>query len=324
MQEIEQKFREFTLHLKAQNFTEATIQTRAGCLRFFLGYCRKEKVSSLNQVTSLFMESYMRYLHAYRKTDGAELSTARKRNLLITLNIFFEYLWDKQEILINPMDKIRLMKKERNLPKSIFSRKEIVRILNAPDTLRYSGLRDRAILELLYSTGLRAHELISLKIYDIDQTKQTVFVRKGKMQKDRFVPLGNRALRWVRSYITFARKNYQSFVESDVLFLDLYGKPLRAHTLDRLILKYKNQAKVTKRGKSHVFRHAMATHMLEGGADVRYVQEMLGHASVETTQVYTHVAQNELREKYRAIETKLYAGKEALADLRRAESRRVG
>lgn len=315
MQEVEQKFQEFTLHLRAQNFTEATIQTRAGCMRFFVAYCKKEKVPSLTQITSAFMESYVRHLHSYRQKNGAEFSTARKRNLLISLNIFFEYLWDRQEILINPMDKILLMKKERNLPKSIFSRKEIVRILNAPDTLRYSGLRDRAILELLYATGLRANELISLKIYDIDQAKQTVFVRKGKMQKDRFVPLGNRALKWVRSYITFARKNYQSFVESDVLFLDLYGKPVKPHTLDRLILKYKNQAKVTKRGKSHTFRHAMATHMLEGGADVRYVQEMLGHSSVETTQIYTHVAQNELRAKYRAIEHSLYLQPQVMANV---------
>ena len=168
-------------------------------------------------------------------------------------------------------------------------------MLARPDVSLPEGLRDRAMLELLYSTGLRRAELAGLLLFDVDATRGTVFVREGKGRKDRVVPVGERALAWTLKYLEEARPKLAGARDEGVLFLGDAGEGLHVDYLTQRVRQYVVAAGLEKPGACHLFRHSMATAMLEGGADVRFVQEMLGHVSLETTQLYTRVTVEKLK-----------------------------
>ena len=184
---------------------------------------------------------------------------------------------------------------DRRLPEATLSAAEMTSILSRPDVKRPLGLRDRAVLEVFYSCGLRRSELIDLRMRDIDFDRGTVFVRYGKGGKDRYVPIGERALFWLRLYVELARPGFDPDGHTDVLFLSSVGTPLCPDWLSRKVRRYLASAGVHKKGSCHLLRHSVATLMLEGGADIRYVAEMLGHARLETTQRYTRVSIDSLR-----------------------------
>jgi integrase/recombinase XerD len=172
-------------------------------------------------------------------------------------------------------------------------------VLNQPDVDTPWGLRDRAILETLYSTGIRRMELTRLTLYDVDLCAGTVMVRLGKGAKDRLIPIGRRACAWVARYVEEVRP--QLAVRSDelALFLTDYGEPFEKNRLGDLVRRYMRHAGMAH-GSCHAFRHAMATHMLENGADIRFIQAMLGHSELTTTQIYTQVSIGKLKEIHAA------------------------
>ena len=165
--------------------------------------------------------------------------------------------------------------------------------INQPDTTTPEGLRDRAILEVLYSSGIRRSELIRLKLYEVDTVRGTLMIRQGKGRKDRFIPLGARACAWVSRYLAEVRPELLAG-DSDVLFLTDYGEPFEKNRLSDQVTRHMRAAGIAQ-GACHAFRHAMATHMLEAGADIRYIQAILGHSELNTTQIYTHVAIGKLQ-----------------------------
>jgi integrase/recombinase XerD len=169
-------------------------------------------------------------------------------------------------------------------------------VLIQPDLETEKGLRDRALLEVLYSTGIRRQEVINLCLQDINTASGVLFIRQGKGKKDRFVPIGERALQWIEKYKTEVRPYHQLPSSPDNLFLDEIGKALDPHKVSRAVKKYVKQAAIDKVGSCHLFRHTMATLMLENGADIRFIQQMLGHAQISTTEIYTHVAIHKLKE----------------------------
>ena len=199
-------------------------------------------------------------------------------------------------ILHNPASELELPRTGFRLPKAVLSIEEVERVLAQPDIHDVLGLRDRAILETLYSTGMRRLELANLKLHDLDLERGTIFINQGKGQKDRMIPIGERAAQWVAKYLE-AR---QDAVSSDTVFLSNAGEPFSLDHLSDLVRTYVDAAQIGKRGACHMFRHTMATLMLEGGADIRYIQAMLGHADLKTTQIYTHVAIRQLQEIHRA------------------------
>ena len=180
-------------------------------------------------------------------------------------------------------------KAEHRLPEATLSAEEAEAVLQGPDVTTVLGVRDRAILEVLYSTAIRRAELIGLRIWDVDHARGTVFVGQGKGARDRHVPIGARALLWVSRYFDLVRPKLVA-KETDVLFLSASGEPLCADWLSRTTKAYIAAGAPTKRGSCHLFRHTAATLMLEGGADIRYVSEMLGHAKLDTTALYTRVS----------------------------------
>lgn len=161
------------------------------------------------------------------------------------------------------------------------------------------GLRDRALLETLYATGLRRMEAAGVGVYDVDLQRGTLWVRQGKGGRQRVVPLGERAVAWLDKYLSEARPQLLA-TDTQALFLTDYGEPMRADHVSARVKRYMRFAGVDKVGATHLLRHACATHMLEGGADIRFIQEMLGHANLETTEIYTHVSIDKLIAVHRA------------------------
>lgn len=189
-----------------------------------------------------------------------------------------------------------LPKVERRLPKHVLSGGEVEKILAQPDLTRPRGVRDRAILETFYSTGIRRRELARIKLVDLDLERGTVMVRQGKGRKDRMIPIGERAAAWIEKYAREVRPTYAIEPDDGTLFLSQCGGPLSVHNLSSLVARYVEKNEIGKKGGCHLFRHAMATLMLEGGADIRFIQQMLGHVKLDTTEIYTHVSIKKLKE----------------------------
>jgi integrase/recombinase XerD len=162
------------------------------------------------------------------------------------------------------------------------------------------GIRDRAMIETLYATGIRSFECTNLTIYDVDTIQGTLMVREGKGKKDRLLPIGEHACAWIDKYATEVRPRFLVDANEQTLFLSYRGEPLTNTTLGMIVRGYFQQVGITKLGACHLFRHAMATAMLDNGADIRHVQVMLGHSKIDTTAIYTHVSLAKLREVYTA------------------------
>jgi integrase/recombinase XerD len=203
-------------------------------------------------------------------------------------------------ILHNPASELELPRLGIRLPKAVLTASEAEQVMQQTRIHDPLGLRDRAILETLYSTGMRRLELVNLTLWDLDLERATVAIRQGKGKKDRIIPLGDRTALWVQKYLEESRPQLASEPYDKTVFLSNAGEPLSLDYLTEMVRGYVDAADVGKRGACHLFRHTMATLMLEGGADIRFIQAMLGHADLKTTQIYTHVAIRQLQEIHRA------------------------
>ena len=212
---------------------------------------------------------------------------------------FFRWLTQYNHILFNPASELALPKMEKRLPKHVLTAKEAEQVIGLPDVSTVTGIRDRAVLEVLYSTGIRRSEPAHLGLYDLDAERGTLMVRQGKNKKDRMVPIGERAIAWCEKYRLEARPQLTVDPNDITLFLNRHGKPFTPKRLSELVHQYVKDAAVGKEGSCHLFRHTMATLMLENGADIRYIQHMLGHTDLSTTQIYTQVSIESLRAVHR-------------------------
>jgi integrase/recombinase XerD len=204
-------------------------------------------------------------------------------------------------ILYNPASDIELPRVEQRLPKHVLTASEADQVINQPNVNDPHGLRDRAILEVFYSCGIRRMEMIGLAPYDLDVERGVLMVRQGKGKKDRVIPIGDRAVAWVERYLVEVRPGLLVGDRSGhALFLNDHGSPFSPEGMTELVRQYVTAADIGKRGSCHLFRHTMATLMLENGADIRYIQQMLGHVKLETTQVYTQVSIRKLKEIHTA------------------------
>lgn len=199
----------------------------------------------------------------------------------------------------DPAAELELPRIGYKLP-NVMNREEAERVLSQPNVREPLGIRDRAMLEILYSSGLRRMELLYLKLYDVDQKHGLVTVRQGKGRRDRVVPIGERALAWLELYLNGLRAKIVRKPDNGIVFLTSNGVPFTPNHLSWLAGQYVKLAGIGKGGACHIFRHTMATLMLEGGADIRYIQAMLGHVRLDTTQIYTHVSIRMLKQVHTA------------------------
>lgn len=290
----------FTEWGAVKGLSESTVKSRDRSLRRFIAWCDERSIDDPKAITRPILERYQKHLYYYRKSNGEPLSHGSQHALLAPLKAFFKWLAQQHYIPYNPASELELPRQQRGLPKAILSVEEVETLLQLPDTGTPYGIRDRAILETLYSTGIRRMELVNLTLYDVDASRKTVMVREGKGRKDRLLPLGDRALHWVERYRLEVRRQLLMDPDEQALFLTDYGESWGRNRLSELIKKYLHHAKIDKPGACHLFRHAMATHMLENGADIRFIQQMLGHSDLSTTQIYTQVSIEKLRQIHAA------------------------
>ncbi len=258
---------------------------------YFVTWAGQRGLSRASVISPAIMQRYQRYLFHYRKTNGDPLTFRTQLNYLVALRAWFRWLTKHRHIVYDPAAELELPKVEQRLPKFILTAREAEQILNVPDVDGPFGIRDRAMLEVLYSTGVRRMELAALRVFDLDPDRGTLVVRQGKGKKDRVVLIGARALAWVDKYLTEGRPLLAPDDEdSQILFLTQSGIPFNADSLTVLVARYVSAAKIGKTGSCHLFRHTVATLMLENGADIRYIQALLGHAQLSTTQLYTRVS----------------------------------
>lgn len=292
--------RSFLERGEVTGLSKDTLHRRKAALRRFIHWCDERDLQRPQEITKPILERYQRHLYYYRKSDGQPLSHGSQLGMLTPLKAFFKWLTRENHILYNPASEMELPRKLRRLPKTILSLEELETIFNQADVTSNEGLRDRAIMELLYSTGMRRMEVVHLTIYDIDHTRRIVMIRQGKYGKDRFVPVGERALQWVAKYQNDIRPELVTGHDGGTLFLTDKGEAFRRGALAGRVKRYIRQAGIDVQGSCHLFRHAMATHMLENGADVRFIQAMLGHEDLSTTQIYTQVSIKKLAEIHAA------------------------
>jgi integrase/recombinase XerD len=280
--------------------TEATIATRKQALIVFVRWAAERSLGSPQEVTLPILERYQHYLFHYRKSNGEALGYVSQRSRLIPVKTFFQWLTRARYLLYNPASELQLPRPPKKLPHHVLTLPEVEAILAQPDTTTPQGLRDRAMLELLYSTGVRRMEVTRLKCYDVDTEAGSVFVREGKGRKDRMIPIGERACAWLTRYLIDVRPLLVVEPDTGYLFLADYGEPINRNAAGHITRRYIDLAGYTFPGSCHLFRHAMATHMLENGADIRYIQAMLGHAKLTTTEIYTQVSILKLKEIHTA------------------------
>ncbi len=307
---MEQLKNAYLQHMQLKNYSPFTIRQNEQYLRLFLQFLRGQGITELKQVKPETLEGYKKYLFLYQKKNSESLSSTTITGRLIQVKLFFRFLIKKGYIFSNPAENWQMPRETKSLPRGIMTVKEINTILKQPDLRTLLGYRDRTILEILYSTGIRAGELTRLKISDIDFEKQLLRITRGKGEKDRFVPLNNPTCRFLNRYLAKIRPQLaqcprpcghnwreRSKTGEGVLFLTSYGGALTRQWLAVTVKKHLKQAGITKEvAPCHSFRHSVATHLLEDGMDIRYVQAFLGHENIQTTQVYTHVEKEKLRE----------------------------
>jgi integrase/recombinase XerD len=287
------------MHVK--NYAERSVESGRTYIGYFINWCAYRGIIRPSEVTKPILERYQRYLYHYRKQDGDPLSFRSQHQRLVTLRAWFKWLTRQNHILYNPASEIELPKVEHRLPKHVLSQSEAEQVINTANVKDPIGLRDRAILETFYSTGIRRMELSGLKLYDLDGDRGTLIVRQGKGRKDRVIPIGERAMFWIDRYQREVRPSLLlGDSAGDTLFLTHRGEQFHPNALSKLVRECVLAADIGKRGSCHLFRHTMATLMLENGADIRYIQAMLGHARLNTTAIYTQVAIRKLKEIHTA------------------------
>lgn len=281
--------------LKLAGASPLTIRQRRSGLRRFEAWCAERSLDTLKTVRKAEIQAYQRLLFHQRTPSGAPLQRRTQLHLLGTVRSLFRWAIEQKLVASNPAADIALPKLDQRLPKDVFRPDEVAQVLDAIDIEKGIGLRDRALLELAYSTGLRRAELAGLDVFDVDFERGLVRVRRGKGGKGRLAPVGKRALSWLAQYL----EERKAEPDETALFVSVRGTRLCTDQVGRIARARVVKAGLTKPGATHAFRHSMATALLDDGANLRHVQEMLGHADISATQIYTRVSVAKLKEVHR-------------------------
>lgn len=280
---------------EVQGYSKHTVRLRRRYIKLFYRWCLERGLQRPSEVSRAVLQRYQSHLHHLVLDDGRRLSRGTQLSRLNVLRAFFKWLGREGHVLLNPAAELKLPFQGKRLPKEVLTAAEAEAVLAVPALHTAVGLRDRAILELFYLTGLRRAELAALRVVDLELEQQLLRVRKGKGGRCRHLPLGSRAAAWVGKYLLESRPKLLCPPPVPELFLTSLGQAMRPKHLSALVSGYVKSAGIGKQGSCHLLRHSMATLMLEGGADIRFIQQMLGHEKLTTTQLYTHVSVLQLR-----------------------------
>ncbi|WP_320043628.1 tyrosine-type recombinase/integrase [uncultured Desulfobacter sp.] len=286
---------QFRLALKVRNLTGKTIGQICWKLGRFTAWLMENQVLSVDAITKDAVRSYQVELYQAINARGRQNGVAYQNAMMSAVRQFTRFLYERDFIVSDPARDIRYAKIPKSLPKGILSPAEARKILHAPDITSVIGYRDRVILEVLYTSGIRKEELNHLTLADVDCHDGFLRIDNGKGQKDRIVPLGRIACRYLENYITSVRPELIRDPYNTHLFLSLRGNRLSKNVVWALVKKYAKKAKIRKNVHPHTFRHSCATGMLKNKADLNTIRKLLGHTSLNTTQIYTHLNITELK-----------------------------
>ncbi|MGI8481669.1 MAG: tyrosine-type recombinase/integrase [Chthoniobacterales bacterium] len=286
----------FLESLRVRGQAPMTLRARSQSLSTFFLWLTSAGIEDVRELTREHLRAYALSLRQQNFT------TYTLHAKLVTLRRLFEHLESTDAILVNPCTGMLLPKMEERLPRNVLSQTEARRILDAPDTQTKKGIRDRAILELFYSTGIRGEEMAALSLHDVDCKNGFVRVTKGKFAKDRVVPMGSKASAYLAEYLRQVRLPWsQQQKDERALWLSSIRPhgALKKQAIAAMAGAYKKLAGIERPGRTHLWRHTCATHLGQNGANLAYVQRLLGHRSLETTQIYTRVAPAEAQATHR-------------------------
>lgn len=285
--------KEYLTVLKLErNLAGNTLTSYKNDITSFINFIKGKKIKDLSEVNSKILTEFFKLL---KDAGIATTSAARYHS---SIKGFFSYLHRNNYILSNPVDKLNPPKLSRKLP-VVLNVNEMDKILTAPDVSDKFGLRDKSILETLYACGLRVSEIINLKISNLYLDDEVIRVF-GKGSKERLVPIGSSAIKWLKKYLSQSRPLLERKIKSEnFVFLNTRGTKLSRMGIWKIIDFYSKQAGIEKEVHPHTFRHSFATHLIEGGADLRAVQEMLGHSDISTTQIYTHIDRDYIKQVHK-------------------------
>ncbi|ATO45029.1 site-specific tyrosine recombinase XerD [Loigolactobacillus coryniformis] len=276
--------------LVEKGLSQNTVSSYTRDLMKFKAYLEQQKLADFKQDRFVILN----FLATLKAQAMANNSVIR---MVSSLRKFYRFLLETEQITIDPMQQVDSPKKQQHLPQ-VLSQAEVKRLLAVPDTTTALGIRDRTILEVLYATGLRVSELTHLKLAELHLSLGLIQTL-GKGDKERLIPIGDVAIEWIKRYLETSRPTFLKAGQSEpILFLNHYGRPFTRQGIWKNLKQMVRAAGIEKDITPHTLRHSFATHLLENGADLRVVQELLGHADISTTQIYTHVSQKHLREVY--------------------------
>jgi integrase/recombinase XerD len=274
-------------------YAEKTAKTVMRAARVFLSWLADQGVSLVEARTE-DIEAYQRHVCALRQKDGTPYSIPEQHHRIAVVKSLFRFLYRRGYVLSDPSGPVGYPRPEKRLPRGVLARDEARRLVEAPDASTPIGLRDRAILEVFYGTGIRAGEMAKLKVTDVDAEDRLLRVLLGKGKKDRNVPLTRAAAEAVEDYLAEGRPRIRGAAQSRWLLLALRGGRMYPSLLNDVVQDAAKKAGIDKHVTCHTLRHSCATHLLKGGADIRHIQALLGHACLSSTERYTHVEISDL------------------------------
>ena len=285
---------EFKNQLKALGYADNTMELYRRGLNEFGQYLKDKGVDDLRNVSRQTAIDY----HAHIMAGPQAMET--KAIKLRAVKRLFEYLTDKNLLLINPVEGLQETFRQKRKIGPVLTIQEVQKVLQQPNMGLRTGIRDRAIMEILYATGIRAGELRTLEVYDVDLKEEVLFVRKGKGRKQRVVPLGKNAAQYLREYLEKVRPRWaKKNPKERRLILSSSGLPITHGNVSANLYMHTRNAGVKKGASPHMFRRSCATHLIQNGADIRYVQKLLGHSNLKTTQQYTKVMPVEVKKTHK-------------------------
>lgn len=291
---------EFEKYIRGRGFADTTVENEARNVRWFCEWLADEGIASpLEASRQEIMRWAQSLLELPKRRGEGTISTSTQSMHILAVRTFYQFLVRVGYLMADPAAHLPIPRCRKRLPRDVPTEAEIQRILALPDAKTALGYRDRSMLELFYGSGIRSSELRNLRIEDLNLKEELVAVREGKGKKDRVVPMGPAAAEYVAGYIRNIRPLLAKNPREKTVFLSVNGRRLGTVALKMIFDRYLAKAKLQKHITPHSLRHACASHMVRNGADIRYVQEMLGHESLETTQIYVRLEATDLSEAHR-------------------------
>jgi len=293
MQSLIEKYR---MRLIVLNYAKRSIEGLCAYLNCFIAWLRQMGVDDITAVKKDTISNYQTYLFEEINHRGRPNTVCHQNKKLQAVKSFFTFLVENDYLVSDPTKTVPYAREPKRLPRSILASSEMRKLLHTPDTKTILGYRDRTILEVLYSSGIRKEEILNLLLTDVDYNDGFLRINAGKGNKDRVVPIGKIACRYLENYIKAVRPSLIRDPYNNYLFLSLRGNRLSKNMVWEIVKSCSHKAKIKKTVSPHTFRHTCATLMLRNNANIRHIQELLGHASLDSTQVYAQVSITDLKE----------------------------